>query len=274
MAPSPSRADPVAPVVHGDRAGLELRIWGLREGPALDIGGALAPWAADAGPLSPEMRDLWSANGLRLVRVPIDRLADVQAALGSPGAVQRQWLGEHPQWMELARGPYSARQVVQLDSGLLRLEPGRLRLLGRCWVSPSLPGSGMAPRAQVRLDLALQHQGRARAPSLRDLVDRPPRPPVEAEGVVFSRFVLETALDGGAALLILPERPGARWGEDPTDPEPDALGPAGPPGPTLPSLGEAMLRQDPAAGSPMRIMLVLIPRLPDDFELAAATPGP
>ena len=271
QAPRPDLTDPAAPVLHGDRAGLELRIWGLRERPDHNIAVALAPWAEGAGPLPPELRDLWGANGLRLVRVPVDRLAEVQEALGSPGAVQRQWLGEHPQWMELVRGPQAPRQVVLLDSGLLTLQPGRLRLLTRCWVTPSLPGSGMAPEAQVRLDLAVQHQSRPKPPSLRDLVDQPQRPPVEAEGVVFSRFVAEAALGPTDALLIVPERPGVIWGEPPKPDEPATA--AGPPAPALPSLGEAMLWQEPGAAGAMRIVVVLIPRLPDRFELAAAIPG-
>ncbi len=274
----PAPGDRAAPVVRGNRAGLELRIWVLREGPGAEdaIGAALAAYAqseqpdanADAGLISAADQVLWSANGLRLLSVPVEQIAHVQEALGSPGAIQRQWLGERPDWMELVRGPQSPRQVVRLDSGLMTLDPGRLRLLARCWVSPRLPASGAAPSAQVRLDLAIQHQGPAPAPSLRALVDRPERRAPEAAGVVFSRFVLETVLDDRRALLIVPERPDVVWGAPPA-PQEDPAPRAGPPAPHLPSLGEAMLWSDPADGRRMRAIIALIPRLPDNVELAA-----
>lgn len=271
-----------------------MRIWVLREGVGGDsasegsagptgLGEALGPYLAAPGPLSQADQERWAANGLRLVRVPVDQLGGVQAALGSPGAIQRQWLGEHPEWMELLRGPQTGRQVVSLDSGLMSLDPGRLRLLGRCWVSPRLPRAGALPLAEVRVDLALQHQPPARARSLRELVDRPGHTPIEQAGVVFSRFVLELGLSGEEALLIVPERPEVVWGEGaaaagtsgPTEVEgPPAL-PVGPPAPRLPTLGEAMLWSDagdlnPRGARPVRVIIALIPRLPERLELAAA----
>lgn len=292
-----SHDDTASPVVHGARAGLEMRIWVLRDGAAGVTGGqtrplgeTLGPYFAAGGAFSRGDQERWAANGLRLVSVPLERLGDVQEALGSPGAIQRQWLGEHPDWMELVRGPQSARQVVRLESGLMTLEPGRLRLLGRCWVSPALPRAGADPLAEVRVDLALQHQGLARPRSLRELVDRPQRTRIEHEGVVFSRFVLELGLGADEALLIVPERPEADWGDDPDAPaatgsaSPDAI--TGPPAPRLPTLGDAMLWSDAGAGPgsgpgavqgaaggaprPVRVIIALIPRLPEKLELAAA----
>src|SRR5690606_21226998 len=184
---------------------LEMRIWVLRDGSALapgegpmrPLGETLQPYFEAGGACSRAVQERRAANGLRLVSVPLERLGDVQEALGSPGAIQRQWIGEHPQWMELVRGPQSPRQMVRLDSGLMTLEPGRLRLLGRCWVSPTLPRSGADTLAEGRVDLALQHQGPARPRSLRELVDTPQRALIEQEGVVFSRFVLEMGLPAG-----------------------------------------------------------------------------
>lgn len=280
-----------APVVHGARAGLEMRIWVLRDSAWGDsasegspgagrLGATLGPYFEAGGALSGSDQQRWAANGLRLVSVPLKRLGEVQDGLGSPGAVQHQWIAEHPQWMELVRGPQSARQVVRLDSGLMTLEPGRLRLLCRCWVSPTLPQSGADPLAEVRVDLALQHQGPARSRSLRELVDRPQRTPLEQDGVVFSRFVLELGLAGDEALLIVPERPEAEWGKASAAPaavEADSAGLAGPPAPRLPTLGDAMLWSDPGdapgAARPVRVIIALIPRLPEKLELAAAPPA-
>lgn len=289
----PPAVEAVAPVVRGARAGLEMHIWVLREPPAGTdgagpLGEALGPWYEAPGAFSAADRALWAANGLRLVSVPTPRVGEIQAALGTPGAVQRQWLGEHPDWMELARGPQSPRQVVRLDTGLMSLDPGRLRLLGRCWVAPRLGREG-APRAEVRVDLALQHQPPARAPSLRDLVDRPQPRRVEEAGVVFSRFVLELGLSGDEAILIVPERPEVDWSAaraagtaGAQDGGEGGLQPAGPPAPRLPTLGEAMLWSDggaaPAGGEGrdrgVRVIIALIPRLPDELELAGAPIAP
>ena len=281
---APPAPDAVSPVVRGARAGLELHIWAIRDaGPAAEalgapgaLGKALGSWFEAPGAVSAGDRELWASNGLRLVSVPLSRVGEIQSALGSPGAIQRQWLGEHPEWMELVRGPQSPRQVVRLDSGLMTLDVGRLRLLGRCWVSPRLPRSGAEPLAEVRVDLAVQHQGPVRSRSLRELVDRPQRTPIEEAGVVFSRFVLELGLGGDEALLIVPERPEADWSggsassaDDPA-PAPGGSGLAGPPAPRLPTLGEAMLWSDAGAARPVRVIIALIPRLPDRLELAAA----
>jgi hypothetical protein len=268
-------------VVRGAQAGLELRIWVLRDGvPGTDalagpsaLGEALGEYFEVPGAVAPSDQELWATNGLRLAGVPVSRLGEIQAALGSPGAIQRQWLGEHPEWMELVRGPQSPRQVVRVDSGLMTLDPGRLRLLGRCWVSPRLPRPGAAPLAEVRVDLALQHQGPPRAQSLRELVDGPLRIPIEQAGVVFSRFVLELGLGADEALLIVPERPDADWSGSSRDDREATVSPlAGPPAPRLPTLGESMLWSDPGAGAarPVRVIIALIPRLPDRLELAAA----
>src|SRR5690606_1269472 len=131
------------------------------------------------------------------------------------------------------------------------------------------------------VDLALQHQPPARARSLRELVDRPRQTPIEQAGVVFSRFVLELGLNGDEALLIVPERPEVVWGEGQAAADAGAAAaegppplPVGPPAPRLPTLGEAMLWSDagdsPRAARPVRVIIALIPRLPERLELVAA----
>jgi hypothetical protein len=120
----------------------------------------------------------------------------------------------------------------------------------------------------VRLDLALQHQRPARGPSIRDLLDQPHRQSAEESGVIFSRFAAEMAMGAPEALLIVAERPETVWGAARLPEQPDSG--VGPPAPALPTLGEAMLWAEPDGVRRARAIVVLIPRLPEQFQLAAA----
>jgi hypothetical protein len=231
-------------------------------------------------------------SDLRAAGVREQDLAAVVASMASAPATQEQWLGEVPRWTDAVRGPAMGRgtgrpSVVMMDSGPLALGPGRLRLLLRSW---AVPTQIAGDRAAAGLHLELAPQFEEARPSIPDWgieeADMGLVKPLalEDQGLVLSRLVLSLTLDGSEALVIVPERPETEWGTiasgEPVAPVADRgiFGPAAPRGVTL---GEAMLSAEPglarAAGGaiegsglprrPAKAMIVLVPRVPERFEL-------
>lgn len=283
------------PVVWGADSGLELRWWVVREGVAAaaatagedspdgastipTIAGALAPYVDRPTPVPPALRQRWEANGLRVLAVPPEELDALRRALPLVGQVHRQWLGQVPQWLDVVNGPMQPDDVVaMLDTGPVTLEPGRVRLLSRCWIAPDDEGE----RAVLRLDLALQHVVATRWRANPELTAALALPPARTEeGLVFGRLVAELTCRGQEALVIVPERPGVVWAEaggsessgaDGAGSAGDASPTAevGPPLPRPPTIGELLLAggalESPTVSS--RAMVILIPHVPERFTL-------
>lgn len=227
-----------------------------------DLEKALTPYLDRPVPLTEEQAARWRAAGLRMVAVPIADLDRLQSSLRLVGGVQQQWLGELPAWTDIVRGrAEEAPTVVATDDGVAKLEPGRLRLLARCWMAP-LTGPSGEPAPVLRLEMIPEHQP-----------DRPePVRMLQAAGlgagdgdVLFRRLAVAVSVGAGDAYLIIPEKPAAEWRSESKDAGPEATGPDAAPPPTL---GEAMLSSPARNGSARaRAVIVLIPRVPDRFEL-------
>ncbi len=280
-----------APGSGGDRGmpvGLEVIWWVVDDAlqPAKQpLPEVLGDYADHDLPGAAAARELWRANGLRVLAIPLPELELVRARLSTSGPVHEQWLGILPDWTPIISGPILPEPFsVRLDSGRLDLPPGRLRLLARAWPTPvepapgePLPDDGRMP-ALLELEVLPQHaQETPRDPLGRAMGARAPG--VLDEGQPFSRLTLSLLSRGKDAILIVPSAPADDWPDvaparpqappsagawvGPGAPAPaDAVGPTPAPPPTL---GQLML-SDPA--HPLRRgVLVLIPHAPARFEL-------
>jgi hypothetical protein len=271
---TPGRDDP--------RSGVSTRL--ATEG-TVPLVEALTGYMGRPVPLPEETKRAWRDNGFRVIAVPVADIDRIRGRLRLVGPVYQQWLGEVTTWSEAVKGPaWKGHQFLQMDNGPLRLDSGALRMLARAWLAPGNGGS--APALQVQLLPQHQDVFRAQAEAI-SLSSPTPRAGRESQGLVFSRLLLETALDGSDALVIVPESPGVDW-SDPAPPpvEPDVadaevprdLSPPvlidtagiGPPIPSAPSIGEVMLTDltsDARRGA--RIILVIIPNVPRGFDAVA-----
>lgn len=222
---TPTRAE--LPIAGAD-AGLEATLF-LSAADEIDAAAALLPYADGPTPLPPDLRELWSAHGLRVLSVPLADVPALTAALRPAGTEQRQWLGQAYAWTEVARGSESAApRTVALDAERVRLEPGALRLLVRSWLEPappSPPGVGEvkgpkgaaahAPEAVLRTEIVPQNrEARPRSEADAELRLTPPSIAPETQGQLFSRLYARLTLPPGRALVIVPERPGVRWRDE------------------------------------------------------------
>jgi hypothetical protein len=207
---------------------------------------AITPYLYEAVPASRASLEMWAANGLRVVRVPLSDWGRVSEALQISGAAQRQWLTPTGGWTEIVRGPERPRgQVVALDAERVEVGPGRLRMLSRCWISPVPGARGTHAEFAVELVPQLHEQGGlgARMESL----TRGPRAqdPIE-QGLLFDRMrmTLRVRDDAGGpfAYLVVSERPGLDWREAVGDrPESDAPPESDEEGPrSAPAVGEVV----------------------------------
>ena len=271
--PAISEPEPGRPVVRGAENGVEMWWWVLSEDHA-PVVPLLLPYVDRAPPLALEQLEVLRRGGFRVVSVPLAELDGLQARLPTIGAVQRQWLGQLPEWTDVVSGPPRLeRMTVDVGDGLLALAPGRLRLLMRSWIVPEPGGADTSwPAGVVRIEMAPQHLERqARAGLAAGRV-----PPVE-QGLVLSRFAVSFTMRGGEAILLVPEAAGAEWGAPEAEPARAALGPVGPAGPPAaapPTIGEALLatEKDARTGARTRAIIVLIARAPERFELTGVTP--
>lgn len=283
--------------IPGTESGLTLQWW-LVDDTNHALGQTLAKYADRPVPMHESVQTLWRENGLRVVSVPEKELSKMRADLWragktlrtqrlsddtSPNApsqqpelrnltrVHAEWLGQRPRWTEIASGPRMPRgAVIALDSGRVRLGPGRVRLLARCW---SIPLAGLKTRvpAGLRLELALQWADLDRAdrnkPSLEEAnIMRA----AEDQGLIFSRFVAEMIAVEGEALVIVTDAPDADWNTSDKDAsQNDNARIVALPAATLPTLGRALLT-NPGVGEyrpGAKVVLVLTPRIPEHYEL-------
>jgi len=302
--------------VRGAESGLEIRWWIVDDSDRI-ISRSLAPFAQRPIPIHQSVRELWRSNGLRIVSVPAAAVATLRSDLWQAqqhvaqrsawnqglseseagtmlvkepivGRPQEEWLGQRPTWSDVLRGPVVDQDMrIALDSGEMVVTPGRMRLLARCWTIP-LPGPGSRIQPGLRLELAIQHED---PPRLKQRLWDPEfiASPIEEQGLVFRRLVLEMIALEGEAIVIVPDTPEIEWsmgtplwppptrgasgagqpgmgdpvetGEDPVVALPQAT--------PLPTLGDCLLSfpEDKGLHPVRKAMLVLIPRLPDEYSL-------
>ena len=150
---------------------------------------------------------LWVAHGFRAYRVPVSQLERLRVAAGARhGPCEtgsgRRWSGPKRSARESRTG-----QTVALEAERLRLGPGRLRLLVRCWVAPEPGEHGVAPVLHV--ELMPQHHD-ARAKCRANLLFAPPSISATNQGQLFTRlWVRYTARRAEEALVLIAAPPGA-----------------------------------------------------------------
>jgi len=270
----PARAMPAedaaaSPVVYADQ-GLEIRWWVVSDRHA-ELGRVLEPYASIETPAPDHELARWERSGIRLVAVPLAELTAVRDDLPKIGATNSQWIGESASWLDALGGPRLARPwTVVLDDSTVELPAGQLRLMVRAWLVPRMTDRG----AEAALHVELMPQHRTRLESAESLDEQFLPAPDRYRTRMFESLGL--ALDAGPdhALLVVPEQPGVEWGDrrgDETTPETDGAPATIGPVPTYPTFGSAMLTSSPSGlGETVnKAIIVLIPRVPDRFELTA-----
>ena len=150
--------------------------------------------------------------------------------------------------------------------------------MARCWNEPVLEtgadGAGTVA-AVLHLELVPQHE--EATPPVRRLTVAVEAPPAtEEQGLLFRRLLVALPARRGTAYVVVPDSPGAEWltVEETSTDQPGIPAPPGDPLRRLaPTLGEAMLTDAQASGlARNRLLLILIPRVPESFELLAGPP--
>lgn len=87
--------------------------------------------------LDPAIIEAWRRNGMRVVRIPADRLPVLRERLGLIAPEQQQLIGFSSSRVPIVRGTSFPRsEALELDTGVLTVESGHLRLLLRSWPVP------------------------------------------------------------------------------------------------------------------------------------------
>jgi hypothetical protein len=237
----PPKPEPIHYVIKDERVTLES---------------VLRPYLDRPVPVPQEVREHWRVYGFRMVAVPPAALPKMEGAIRMVGAVQRQWLGEIPEWTDLIRGPQTDGGPVCGEDSVMQLDAGRLRLLGRCW---SMPGAAEGSAA-LRLEMVAQHQPRLSDAQRFAAALEPPKP-IEAQGFNFTHLSVGVTITGDDALVIVPDSPDANWNEDPSPDAPPATL-------NVPTIGERMLATPPTGTTPrMRAVVILLPHPREHFGL-------
>ena len=287
---------------HGaERIGLSVESWVIRD-KDFALARALADLSASPEWLDGETAALWRSNGLRVLSMPIEQLTSLRQSLPAGGPTENRELGESTSWTPIATGPDLADRVLRLDSGLLEVGPGQVRLLARSWIEPVIlteqnQGEQAAMSrvgSRVRIELAPQYAERLAARSPLQ-IEAERRPSAVDRGLVFDRLVLSMLVGGDMAIVLIGESPDVDWndlaeqndsglddsrddqGQDDLEdgdaaetPPPDDRVEFPLAGPRLhPTLGEALLNASSyaAGSSPLRVVVVLVASPPADFAL-------
>ena len=275
-----SRGAVGAPAIVSENAnGMEVRWWF-----ADDVEGRLGNVLAEFESAGTDMRTRGSgqiaANGVRIVRVPVDRAYEVQEAIGSFGSRKRTWLPATGVWSEIYRGRRVGESVPILIGGRrTRLEQGTVRMLARVWAAQTLEGS------VLRADFATQVQ-EANATPASEYFERPEYLTEIDKGSVIRDLSFGATLDTRYVYIITCEEPGLVWdtatGEiappseeiDDEDASQEFTLPDVLPGPVAKkplTLGEVMLsaRPEETGGRTIKSIIMVIPRLPSEARLLA-----
>lgn len=234
---------PAAPIA---KSGLEVWWWLADDsnGQVGEIVAGLSDPAVAPG-VTEKQRERWERNGLRWVRVPAEKLAELERSARPLRVTARTAYGWPTAWTEVFRGSRvgrgSGRVVLVTDQGGEAVTPGRMRLLARCWEAPMAGPDGLT--TAVRLELAVQSQTKGITPDDEPFA-LPKVMPSEEQGEVLRILTVETTLERGAAYVITSEKPGVVWGvsEEDMAVQSDGHGTQyGPKGPTPTTVGEAMM---------------------------------
>lgn len=224
------------------KEGLEVWWW-LSDDSDGQVGAAIAALVdASAAPgIGAAQLTRWEKNGLRWVRVPLEKLVELERSARPLRVTARTAYGWPTAWTEVFRGSRvgraSGRAVLVTDQGGEGVTPGRLRMIARCWEAPRAGPEGLT--TAVRLELAVQSQTKGITPDDEPFA-LPKVMPAEEQGDVLRPLTIETTLERGAAYVITSEKPGVVWGLSEEE-QAAASATYGPKGPTPTTVGEAMM---------------------------------
>lgn len=263
--------------------GLELRLWPIDDSQN-SLARVLAPFERPDSPIDPRTLKRLRESGLRALVVPTTDLDAIAAALKLRGKVETQASRDRSEWgIFVASKGWQTYATIRSADGNLVLGGGQLRLLGRAWVAPGPFENGTTP-AVLRVELMGRHvEQKETTARIEDALRPSLRRPLDQDGLALSSLSASFELTRGQSLLIVPEYPDTDWAHDARLPnyiekEPEktaeeaeanqtATG-TGPVPPDVPTLGHALLSDALFGLAPKRrAILVLVPRLPQEFRL-------
>ena len=240
--------------------GLQIRAWRIRE-TTEDAGvetlgtGFILARHADGEVLDPDLQQRLRRNGLRFVRVPLDRLDLLLADLGGATMDVDSWHGQAFDWRSLRETTVPPEgRIIAMDGRARPFGRGRFRLLVRGWTMQMEQGT------QLHFDMLPEYlvsSGRSfrRALGEEDASER------------FYGLRLDLSLEPGYGYILTAETPGLEWSEDG---ETEAArgetgdGLLGPDVDAPPTLGQLLFVHD--GTPPMREVFVFIPRISSLIE--------
>ena len=252
LTPAPSTETALDRMLKPDH-GLLLRKWVVSDDPER-IGTILRRYQ-DGTFLEPALEQRFRRDGLRVLRVRVDRIEDLLGELGPGPSDVAAWHSQILQWRELYHRSVVGPGTTLAVSGRVRSIPyGRLRIMGRCWTILMEDG----PYLSLQL---IPQLIRPQPPSLYQLLGDP-----DLKGEVFHGLAIEVELHPGYAYVLTGEAPAISWGGT-SESQPGHLasaahGPAaGPDTATPDTLGEFLFCSRTVP--PLRTLLVFLPRIPD-----------
>lgn len=276
-------AEPVqVPIAEQNTAeGLELRLWPIEDTQG-SLARTLAPFERADSPIDPRTIARLRDSGLRAIVVPTTELDSIAAALKIRGQSETQASRDRSEWsIFIASKGWQNYATIRAADGNLVLGGGQLRLIGRAWVAPGPFDQGKAP-AVLRVELMGRHlEQKDTASRIEDALRPQLRRPINEDGLPLKSLDASFELARGQSLLLVPEYPGTDWVADARLPnyiekEPEKTAEEaeanpstpGPTPPDLPTLGHALLSDALFGLRPKRrAILVLVPRLPQEFRL-------
>lgn len=242
------------------RSGIEVRKWVVQDD--ADIVGSALMSVGQPAPLDRAMAQHLRRNGLRIVRIPVSELESIESTIGVTGVDLNAWFGQVLDWQVLHdRAVGRSPRAVAIDGRVRSVVDGAFEMLVRAWTVEMEDG----PRFQLQVASTFTQTGRRHVP---DLLEED-----SFQGEFYQSASFETLLDAGFAYLITCERPDVTWRDStPTRANADrskdvpSVGPFSDvgPGTIAPvTLGEALLRSEPAGGT--RGVIVIVPRIPDSL---------
>jgi hypothetical protein len=183
----------------GTNNGLEIRRWTVPDATSRSMS-ALAEFS-EGSPLSEAVAQRLRRNGLRLARVPADRLDDLMATLGGATLDRTEWHGQVYDWRSLRDQPIESRgTAIAIDGRVRRFQRGEFRLLIRGWTLMMEDGPYFHLEMQPQYRLPRQND-------LQRALGRVVDEPTES----FASVALDMRMQSGCAYVLVSEPPTTDW---------------------------------------------------------------
>jgi hypothetical protein len=178
--------------------GLQIRTWRVAERPQT-IAAALAANADDLE-IDPDVARRLERNGLRLARVPLERLDALRRDLGGTMLDLDGWHGQAPEWRDLVdREVGDEPRALAVDGRVRLFRGGEMRLMMRGWTMLMEDGPHMYVELRPEHDRSYRTQ-------LDQMLGRR-----TFDGERFDALAVEVLLERGYAYVLTCETPGIAW---------------------------------------------------------------